>query len=395
MKYYILLLPFSSTFALTPVLPVYLVYLVLFSIKETLYRRVFFRLDYEDIIALFFLFLVFLSFAINEIFIFQSDAVRVGSLLAYCTTIFYFYLFVKWALSSFLQNNPFYVLLSYIYIATYIVVTFVIVEFVLKNVFALSFDGSATALGFYRAYGLTSEPGHTAMFLEIMAPLAAYFLILKEKRVQLFLLLSSLALIFTFSAAAFVIVPLAVFISFLLLILAGKKIGVYFYKLTFLIIALFVILVFLSYFLELLTFSDLASQVMGKLSTDNGSAYSRVRRLEEFYEVFVNANVVNILIGYGPGAYKNLAIDSVISLYPNLLLETGLIGLATFVLFLLVIFRKILKISGGPQFFFLVSFLSAVMHFFIVANYWYPWFWFLSALILAYWLNERRMRNVA
>ena len=407
MKYYVLLLPFSSAFAFLPALPVYLIYLILFSIKEAFCRRVIFRLNYEDIIVLFFLFLVFFLFKINKIFIFQSDTVKVGHLLAYFTTICYFYLFVKWALTSFLANDSFYVLLSYIYIATYIVVIFIIVEFVLKNAFALSLNGlipwpstssrNAISLGFFRAYGLTSEPGHTAMFLEIMAPLSAYFLILKEKYAQffLFLLLSSLALIFTFSAASFVIAPLAVFISFLLFALTRKKIGVHFYKFIFIITTLFVILLSLSYFLELITFSDLANQVMTKLSTDNGSAYERVMRLEEFYEVFVNADVVNILIGYGPGAYKDLAIDSVISLYPSLLLETGLIGLATFCLFLLAIFRKILKISGGPQFFFLVSFLSAVMHFFIISNYWYPWFWFLSALILAYWLNERRVHNVA
>lgn len=407
MKYYILLLPFSFAFALSPAIPIYLVYLVFFSMKELVLKKIVFRLAYEDIVILSFLYLAFVSFVINEIFIFQSGTFKVGHLLAYCVTICYFYLFVKWMIISFFRDNSLCLLLSYIYMATYIVVIFVIVEFFLKNTFAVSFDGilprpstsamDARALGFFRAYGLSSEPGHTAMFIEIMAPLGAYFLILKKRYTQLFLFLSLslLSLIFTFSAAAFVILPLAIFMSLLLFVFTGKMLKRFFYKFFLYIVSFLVIVFLLSYFLDTLFFLDLGKQVMGKLSADNSSASARLERLEGFYTVFYNADIVNVLIGYGPGAYKNLAIDSVISLYPTLLLETGLIGLVIFSLFLLSVFLKIFKKSGEIKFFFFISFFSATMHFLIISNYWYPWFWFLSSLILAYRPNEVKVQNVA
>jgi CDP-diglyceride synthetase len=137
----------------------------------------------------------------------------------------------------------------------------------------------------------------------------------------------------------------------------------------------------------------LFGQVLVKLSPDNSSASARLERLNDFNIVFSNAEFINLLFGYGPGAYKSLEINSIVSLYPTIILEVGLLGMGLFVLFFMVIFIKILKIKNEFKWFLMCAFFSSVLHFFIISNYWYPWFWFLCALVVV-WSNYEFKYNL-
>lgn len=390
MNFYIILLPFSSVLALHQALPIYLVYIFIYSTKHFLVNKIRLKIDISDFVIFSFLFLTFFSFLFNQIYF--QDLAGVGHLVAYSTSILFFYFFVKIFLVKHLSTNGLLNSLFWVYVATYFTVLFVMVEFLLKSILLFPFDSyiprpavaemDAIALSYFRARGLAEEPGHTAMFFEIMIPISVFYLIAMKKFLQLtfFSIFSFIALVFTFSSATFVIIPASLFLTILIFSLKKPKSIINLIKpmLFSLLFAILVLLLFNS--LGLFSFYDLVSQVLVKLSPDNSSASDRLGRLNDFFIILSNAELVNLLFGYGPGAYKSLEINSIVSLYPTIILEVGFLGMALFILFYLVIFIKILKIKNHIKWFLMCAFISSILHFFIISNYWYPWFWFLCAL---------------
>ena len=90
---------------------------------------------------------------------------------------------------------------------------------------------------------------------------------------------------------------------------------------------------------------------------------------------------MQILVGFGPGAYDSIGIESVINLYPNILFETGILGL---LLFLLALFSSLWSILGIKnkeiRIVFLISFMAGCFHYLAINNYYYPWIWTIIGL---------------
>lgn len=277
---------------------------------------------------------------------------------------------------------------------------FAIVEFIAKNVFSVDFDQiiphpsvekmDALALGdifrSIRARGLSEEPGHFAFMIDLFLPLAAYYLFFSgecdfPKWVKIsFVVVFVITILLTFSTAAFVVLPVALFITFMYF----RKYLVKHLNKIFIGAGLLVLFaVVLDNYVPIIT--QLALDIDQKTSS-SGSMDDRTSRADLFKIYFSNAPLLNKLIGYGPSGYLRAGLeaesDSFLVLYQTFLFESGIIGMLIYALFLLFILAQIPKIVFPLNFFLLFSFIMGGLHYFFISNYWYPWYWFICAFIV-------------
>lgn len=277
---------------------------------------------------------------------------------------------------------------------------FAIVEFIAKNVFSVDFDQiiphpsvenmNALALGdifrSIRARGLSEEPGHFAFMIDLFLPLAVYHLFFSEecdfpKWVKIsFVVVFVITIFLTFSTAAFVVLPVSLFITFMYF----RKYLVKHLNKIFIGAGLLVLFaVVLDNYVPIIT--QLALDIDQKTSS-SGSMDDRTSRADLFKIYFSNAPLINKLIGYGPSGYLRAGLaaesDSFLVLYQTFLFESGIIGMLIYTLFLLFVLAQIPKIVFPLNFFLLFSFIMGGLHYFFISNYWYPWYWFICAFIV-------------
>ena len=396
MRLYVFLMAFPSAFALSSSLPIYLVYLSLLVLWSLFCFRIDYRFIRSDYFLIGFLFIAQASFIINSLFLFGGAGLGLGHVVAYLISVFGFYFVVRGMLSAYFKLKSRESIFAIIYYTTAFVSVFVIIEFFLKAYLMIPIDNyiprpavkelEVLALGYFRARGFAEEPGHQAFYLEVMGPLAAYYLYSHQKYVSfaVFLCVYFVSILFTFSVASFLILPTSVIIVSTIYVLKKRNAFKKVHKGVLLFFALFLFALFnLFSFYEVFSIKDIVDQVVSKASTSSTSGSDRVTRFHEFVNVFSDSSIFHLLFGFGPGAYKNLGINSVVSLYPTLLLETGILGLLFFLLFLLSLMVDIFRKTDLFGYFVAISFLSCVLHFIFISNYWYPWFWFLAALIVS------------
>ena len=406
-KMYILSLPFTSAFALTPVLPIPMIVIFLlglsFVITDKFNKKI--VIDNADRILLVFLFFVYFSFILN-ISNMTNINTPINHLISYSVSIFGLYLFVK---HLFYEDIDLNIILKFITFAVLLSSIFAIFEFLDKNFLNIGVDSyiyrpvapnmEVLATNFlFRARSFAEEPAHFALFLEIFAPLSIYYLIHNKYSNILiygYVLVILFSLLFSFSSASFVIIPSATALTVLYFFIKNKNV---FKKKSFfkLIVYSFFFIFFLSFLLEyfnLFTFIDLIDTVVNKI-TGSSSSEDRLGRVDEFYSLFLNADIINLLFGFGPAAYTNHNISSMVSLYLTLLLEFGFVGLGLFLFFLLLVLKKILTISSYVKYFLLIGYFSSIAHYALISNYWYPWFWFLVVLIGIIKNKEKNVHNI-
>ena len=123
--------------------------------------------------------------------------------------------------------------------------------------------------------------------------------------------------------------------------------------------------------------------VQGKLTIASGSGEHRWTTLTNVFDLYVSSGSLVLLFGLGPGFYKSSMVDPAISFYVNLVGELGIAGLLAYMVFWLWLFLEICKMDGSKRIVYLISFLNASVYFAVVGNYWYPWFWFLCAMVIS------------
>ena len=400
---YIFTMPFVSAFAFTGTISlpliVALALFILMGIK--IIRSGKLPKDFvgfDLVMVMLFLFLVLFSYVINGL----NNSKSFNHTVAYLTTFLLFYVAIKFTLFDLGDEKR--VFIRVLQFITFITVTgalFANLEFISSNFFDLNINEyiprpseeegfyEASVLGvFYRARGFAAESGHFAFLMELFSPLTFYYLyysgycrwnVFQKAFVIIIIVLS---FIFAASSASFVIVPVAVASAVLLNI---NKVFIYVKKrpVKFLVstaTASFII-VAVDYFFSF--YALLLLSIKDKI--DSSSFDDRQDRLLFFNDKFSHLDFIGKLSGVGPAGFDILGFDeskSILSLYYSLTFELGFLGLLLVLLLFIYLILHTLRIKSKIGFFLLVSVISGAIHYYFIANFWYPWFWFIGAFTI-------------
>lgn len=244
-----------------------------------------------------------------------------------------------------------------------------------------------------RARGFAVESGHHALMMEIFVPLALYYLWRISKMNLLIKLMITIILvaniIITYSTASFIAIPISLA---LVMILSWaktlKNLARTFYQPKRLVILM--LIVFSLFYLEkrVAVFDSVYLSILGKMGSH--SEEDRNKKMDAILHTYKNSGADHILFGYGPSGFRVAGLnDAVISWYPTVLFEAGLVGLIFLILHLGVIFFVIMGIRSPIKPYLQVSYFCALIHYYFIGDYWYPWIWFLMAFGVYLKLRER------
>jgi hypothetical protein len=404
---YIISMPFTSAFCISSSLSWPLILGSIATVFILLYlltgKRIYNTNSKSLYLVLLFLLTIALSFFINDILNPPESLVfskAINHLFAYFASFVNFYVSTLFLFNLNSETvSPTQITKTITWVLFFSCI-FAIVEFIAKNVFSIDFDQivphpsvenmNALALGdifrSIRARGLSEEPGHFAFMIDLFLPLAVYYLFFSgecrfSKWVKIsFVVVFFITILLTFSTAAFVVLPVSLFATFMYF----RKYLVKHLNKIFIGAGLLVLFaVVLDSYVPIIT--QLALDIDQKTSS-SGSMDDRTSRADLFKIYFSNAPFLNKLIGYGPSGYLRAGLaaesDSFLVLYQTFLFESGIIGMLIYALFLFFVLSQIPKIVFPLNFFLLFSFIMGSLHYFFISNYWYPWYWFICAFIV-------------
>ncbi len=400
---YIFLLPFISAFALSPTLTLSVLWsLVLFFFVIT--RKRWSSLSRVENALIFGLYLnIILSYVINGFL--QSKPTN--HLIAYTVTLLFFFVLINQVFIELEKKHTLTTLISKVLTYTILFASFfAIAEFGFKIYLGIdlnnfiprpsraSYDFGALDQLFTRVRGFANESGQHAMMMETFLPVSSFYLIYRSnlpKMVSVFFItIFLLSLLFTFSGGAFLFFPMAILLT-LAYIFVFRRI-----KLKNILMASFVIVLanYLFGFIFRYKITDVVSNIIFSKLNNSGSLNDRTNRFDAFLEKYQNADSFHQFFGYGPSGFRLVGLeDSILSLYPTVLFEAGVIGLGFFIAFLGYIYFIITQIKDPIKIPLMVGFLACCGHYWIVANYWAPWLWFLCAFILSVYREERSKKQ--
>ncbi len=392
---YLVFLSFTSAFAISAWLTVptlfsiaFLAYLVLFVKNENIVlKRV-------DLILLTLAGCCALSFGIN--FFFFQSAKQINHFFAYeFSILIQFIVFRQFLFNTCHTQYDWLNTIKYLYYGVMFACLFGLFEFTVKFFSVLDIDSyiprplasteyDPTFLALFRIRSFVEESGHLSLFLEIFFPMVFWYT--KKYREFKWFFLSVIvilvAFILTFSSIGFFVVFLDLIIILAILAyresknLAVGKISIkYIGVVTGGVVVLSTVVVLGFDFYEL--YNNL---ILLKLESSSGS-----RRSDAIFvalDYLKNGGVHNIIVGFGPGAYDVLGIDSIISLYVNILFELGSIGLIVFLFFVCYVFINVFRVRNTSlRIAFFLSIFNGFLHYTVISNYWYPWIWVITALL--------------
>lgn len=400
---YIITMPFVSAFAFTGTLSIPLFFalglfiLMGLEIISSGKLPVGF-LGFDLLIIFLFFFLVLFSFLINGL----GNSKALNHTIAYVSTFLLFYAPIKFILFKTEDKNKLLrQVLQFITYTTIISAVFGNIEFIAANFFDIALNtyiprpiegekmyNPLVVSLFIRARGFEAESGHFTFMMELFSPLTIYYMyfsgfckwhLFQKILIVIFIFFS---FIFAASSASFIIIPLAIVLAVLVHI---KKIPPYVkrHSRKFIIassITVFLLMVF-NYFLSL--YALILLSLSDKL--DSGSFDDRQERIDFFFNKFSFLSPVKKISGVGPAGFDVLGFDdskSILSLYYSITFELGFLGLLLIVLLLVYFILNTLKIKTKIGFFLMVSVISGVIHYYFIANFWYPWFWFIAAFTI-------------
>lgn len=246
-------------------------------------------------------------------------------------------------------------------------------------------DAQSMFLGrFYRSRGFAAEPGHFSLLLEMLVPLVvlAQHQVWRRHRWNLILDVSLLflALCCIGSPTGFIII-IASYILAQVVSGSGPRAG----TLWLLLLASGVVLAIYEFLIRDLvggaSLADVAWEMLsGKL--DSSSANVRADRFALGWLLLDEASPSQLIFGYGPASYYNLNLgdQSIIQLFQLLLVESGIIGACLFIGSFVSLARAAREILIDERLFFYWSMFALAIHYSFIANYYYPYIWFLFPL---------------
>ena len=402
---YIVTMPFISAFAFTDIvsLPLIFAFFLLILMVVRIFKTGKLPVGFPgfDLVIIFlFFFLVGFSYIINA----WGNSKSLNHTVAYFSSFLLFYVTVKFAFftirdKTFLLNR----ILQLVTYTTIVSALFGNAEFILWNGLGIDLNKliprpneleasyNVTVLGiFHRARGFAPESGHFTFMLELFSPLTIYYLyfsgLCKWNLIVKFLCIALIifSFIFAVSTASFVILPVAFFLA---AVVYSKTILAFirrrFQKVVLVTAGSTAIVFLLNYFFSVyaLIFSSISDKM------DSNSYDDRQDRINFFYQEFSRLDLIKKLYGTGPAGATLLGFDeskSILSLYYSITFELGFLGMLLLAFLFGYILMHSLKIKSKIGFFLLVSLIAGILHYHFIANYWYPWFWFICIVTLFY-----------
>lgn len=408
---YIFTMPFVSAFAFSGTISwplIFAVFLFLIMVMKIIRYKTLPSgfLGFDLLIIFPFLFIVIFSFFING----WGNSKSLNHTIAYLSTFLLFFVAIKFCFLSAPDKRL--VVKQTLLFITYTTIVSALygnVEFISANAFGVNLNDyiprpseveklyNPTVLAlFYRIRGFATESGVYTQMLELFSPLAIYFMYFSGQckwptAIKLFIVFSiMLSIIFAASSATFIILPVAVGLSSFLYIkkvlrFFSNKSLAYYLKTTLILSLILIINSYLS------IYTSIWLSVLEKLDSD--SLYDRHDKINFFFNQFSKFSPINKLIGAGPAGSDILGFTdsgTVISLYYNVTFELGIIGLSLLLCLMgyLILCNFFIKSKIG--FFLMVSLISGIIHYYVVNNYYVPWFWFIGAFIVFY--NKTQLR---
>jgi len=402
---YIVTMPFISAFALTDIVSLPLIFafflflLMVARIIKTGKLPLGFG-GYDLLIICLFFFLTGFSYIMNG----WGNPKSLNHTIAYFSSFLLFYVTIKFAFFS-IRDQTFLLkrILQLITYTTLVSALFGNAEFILWNGLGIDLNKlvprpneleasyNVTVLGFFhRARGFAPESGHFTFMLELFSPLTIYYLYFsgfcKWNRIIKILCVAVIILSFIFavSTASFVILPVA----FLLAAIIYARsiiafINAHLQKVVLVTAGTAAAVLLLNYLFSVYTL--IFSSITDKM--DSNSFDDRQDRINFFFQQFSRLDVMKKMYGTGPSGATILGFDeskSILSLYYSITFELGFLGLLLLSLLFGYVVIHSLKIKSKIGYFLLVSLISGILHYYFIANYWYPWFWFICIVTLLY-----------
>lgn len=272
--------------------------------------------------------------------------------------------------------------------------SFSVLEFYCKNFLGIELDFIPRGVvedynpfdGAFRARSFVEESGQFSFFIEIFGPISVFWITKNLNFPLKFFALTIiiLGLLSTMSGVGILLLAIYLFLTFEYYIFKKKTTFLFRMKVIFVLAGFFVIfLEFQDFFL------NLQGLVAAKIDGDNASHSDRVSR----FDALSKLSGLAYIIGYGPAAFSTLQVDSFISLYLGILMNTGVIGLVLFFLFCLQKFKTILRIEDlDIRFALKCSFLFACIHLVFIDTIYVPWFWVMLVFIDV--INKKEKLNL-
>ena len=402
---YMFTMPFVSAFAFTGTISwplIFAVFLFLIMGAKIIQRGELppHFLGFDLVIIFFFLFIVVFSYFING----WGNSKSLNHTVAYVSTFLLFYVTIKFTFFSAPDKDLLLKrILQFITYTTILSALYGNVEFISSNFFGLNLNDyiprpteaekfyNPSVLGLYfRARGFANESGVYTQLLELFGPIAVYYMFFSKYCTwfKAFKILSTISIIFSIifaaSSATFVALPLSILFSSLFYIkqiikFFARKTWKFYLKYLFIFFVVMVINNYLSIYTSILL------SITQKL--DSSSLDQRQDKINFFYSEFSRFSTINKLIGAGPAGSVVLGFQdsgTIISLYYNITFELGLIGLSLLLLFMGYCFINSIFIRSKIGIFLMISLVSGITHYYVVHDYWVPWFWFNGAFIVFY-----------
>ncbi|WP_040210454.1 hypothetical protein [Clostridium polynesiense] len=276
-------------------------------------------------------------------------------------------------------------ILKWISVSVFITCSFALVEFAARNLFpsllsVFNLLGIDTVLKYdalyfevyQRSRAFMTESGHYAMFVNAFLPISLYY-IYRYKGIAAFLIyfiICSLGYLVSFSAGAFASLAAAFLAAFLFYTIekhSKKSI------LLFSTALIFVMIVF--YYIKDISFFQ---GIMEKVLFVNDSG--RLWRWQFSLDSFLNADFFQMIFGRGLGFLSYTYSTGSTNWFIEATVETGLLGIITIILILLISIKRILQMKYEFKYFIFIGITAMIIQYNLISDYWYPWIWTTIAL---------------
>lgn len=270
---------------------------------------------------------------------------------------------------------------------------FGVFEFLGKNILGYNIDNlvpryeqeheyNPLYFGFVRARSFMSESGNFALFLEVFSPVIVYYWWSKQKTIIALVILTIVigALCTTMSAAAMASLMTGLTVGISLYFFKNIFVGTWraeFIFSMFRIAVLFALLVVIVFLVDGVGYIVPLFEKIGLVG--GASVEDRLYR----WEMALIAISINPVFGVAPGGFlvSNIVGQGVVSWWLQVFLEGGIpAGLFLFLFFVLNL-RMVLGITSNIKYAYIVSLVSAIIHYAVISDYWFPWLWVLIVMI--------------
>ena len=355
----------------------------------------------EDILLLFFLAVIFISF----IFGFQEKR-SFNHLLAYINAIISYFFLSKYIIRFLSITSKEIAKVCYLsYITCSLII---IIDFIGKNYFDISFrnifstvDGKISNMdyfirfGYFRVGGVAEEPGTMALFYNLYFGLSMYYLYAKRKitkykwTISLFIISH-----FALMSNAGIVLPL-VALSIIFIINRASKLTItksqVFWGVTiffFLITGIATVLVF-----DIGNSAQIAEEFFNKiLFNEQDKSYSSSGQRLKQWSRALNNFVKHPILGSGPGYGVHENQEGYLSVYLTILADIGVIGFLLFFTFQRALIAKVMKFSIPIKSFLLFSVITSFLHLIIVSDFYHAPIWILFVIVQLIYKEQKQTK---